>query len=151
MNEREAISYKKAQAELQREMVRFDQEVADLSEYLDDMIKLAGRAKEALKHEMLYSEAGGVASNNMTVTDSTLKKIMSLATQERLSKVVRKKVETLSDEDRLEALATMVKTMDYPVRRQFILRVLRAHNEATQAAKAVGLLTGEEVELERVW
>lgn len=130
------------------ELARFDQQVASLETNLDTAIKLAGRALDALVNE----EAQAVARDGLTrrqvdldftrrVREVTSALESATRSTVALEKTAALRAKQMTPEQRLEAFQKAVEAMSYHTRRQFLLAIVKAHNERQANAVALGVAT----------
>lgn len=129
-----------------RELARFDREVASLEGTLDMAVKMAARLLDALRNEEAQAVADTGVNRRKVDLDFTKRvreavSALEAATRAKvtLDKTAALRAKQMTQEQRLIAFEAAVSSMTYGDRRRFLLKCVKAHNDRQADAIAQGL------------
>lgn len=130
---------------MQRELVKFDHEYADLARNLDDLVKILGRMVEGLKNEVLGDTL--LALRNKRLDEGAVRKAKELTQAavnaanalKSLQSTAKERAEKMSPDQRRQAFLQAVLEMPVGERRRFIQEAAEAHLKRHGEACKAGL------------
>lgn len=123
-------------------LAKFNHDVVDLDDTLEDLVKVLKWSVEKLRDEILAHAEGPVSERNTVLTKdfgARLKEVTSAlaaatSCQNSLRRSAKARLETMTPEQRREMLALSIMRLPYPERRALVLRLVEDHNQRRQEA-----------------
>jgi hypothetical protein len=131
---------------LERELVRFDQEIISLEEILDTHIKVLNRMVEGVRNETLGDTE--TAAKNRAVSDALVEKARKVSqalaaavtAQTNLDKTAEKRKKKMDQGAMAQLMIRAILSMPYEKRKPYLLDLIKAHNERSEVAMQNGLV-----------